>query len=134
MLTNGLFRGEHIHYEYFLESTDTKELAQVRLVGLLVTGSGLLKDSSVLSVGCGIGGTSQYVAKNHSCKVIGIMISGRQVEIAQKLTLEAAKVSRDSVNGSISLGDGSVRFMELDTKNMSDYFTSESSKATFDCV
>jgi tocopherol O-methyltransferase len=130
-----LGRGEHIHHGYFLEPTDTKELAQIRLIDLLLEKSRLPAGSTVLDVGCGIGGTSRLLAKTHGCKVVGVTISGRQVEIARKITLEAAEGAvSEREDGFVKLGDGQVRFLELDAEKMGDYFTSEPNKATFDCV
>ena len=34
----------------------------------------------------------------------------------------------------VSLGNGSVRFVELDAEKMADFFNTEPNKATFDCV
>lgn len=128
--------GEHIHHGYFLTPTDTKEKAQVQLINLLLTQSALSPGSKVLDVGCGIGGTSRFLAMTHGCSVTGVTISGRQVEIAIKLTLEATgKPQERSGQGSrITLGDGSVSFIELDAEKMGDYFTTEPNVATFDCV
>ncbi|KAH8600064.1 S-adenosyl-L-methionine-dependent methyltransferase [Bisporella sp. PMI_857] len=127
--------GEHIHHGYFLDPADTKEVAQVRLIDLLLENSKLAKGSTVLDVGCGIGGTSRHLAKNHGCKVTGVTISGRQVEIAQKITNEAAgPASSDSKDGFTKLGEGAVRFLELDAEKMGDYFTTGVEKSSFDCV
>ena len=129
-------RGEHIHHGYFKESTDTKEKAQVQLIELLLEQSKLPPRSTVLDVGCGIGGTSRYLAKHHGCKVVGLTISGRQVEIAQRLTLETAgtQETKPDANSPVALGDGSVRFVELDAEVMGDFFSNEPEKPTFDCV
>lgn len=133
-------RGEHIHHGYFLTPTDTKERAQVQLIELLLSKSALPIGSSVLDVGCGIGGTSRHLARIHGCDVIGVTISGRQVEIARKLTLEAAGTSEKTDtptpdDGSpIKLGDGSVQFIELDAEKMGEFFTKEGNVKTFDCV
>jgi len=128
-------RGEHIHHGYFLEDTDTKELAQVRLINLLLENSKLPKGSQVLDVGCGIGGTSRFLAKNHGCQVTGVTISGRQVEIARKLTLDLPDTSApESENSFVKLGDGAVKFLELDAEKMGDYFTTDPNKSTYDCV
>jgi tocopherol O-methyltransferase len=128
-------RGEHIHHGYFLEPTDTKEKAQIQLIELLLERSNLPPGSKVLDVGCGIGGTSRYLAKDHGCNVTGVTISGRQVEIARKLSSEVvgAAVTNEK-DGMVKLSDGSVRFLELDAEKMGDFFTSEPNKATFDCV
>lgn len=135
---SNLNRGEHIHHGYFLTPTDTKEKAQVQLIDLLLERSALPVGSSVLDVGCGIGGTSRHLAKNHGCTVTGVTISGRQVEIANRLTLEAAGLpaqkSTDPAPSRTKLGNGSVGFLELDAEKMGDYFMTGENKATFDCV
>lgn len=129
-------RGEHIHHGYYLLPSDTKEVAQIQLIELLLEQSGLPSGSNVLDVGCGIGGTSRYLAKNKECKVTGVTISGRQVEIAKKLTAEEAGSGQAAVEGAdfIKLGDGGVRYVELDAERMGEFFGSETNKKPFDCV
>ncbi|EKD19943.1 methyltransferase domain-containing protein [Drepanopeziza brunnea f. sp. 'multigermtubi' MB_m1] len=128
--------GEHIHHGYFLTASDTKERAQVQLVELLLERSGLPRGSSVLDVGCGIGGTSRHLAKEHGCHVVGVTISGRQVEIACRLTSEASGTQPDTAGAgsATKLGDGSVKFIELDAEKMGAFFTTEPNVGTFDCV
>ncbi len=127
-------RGEHIHHGYFLTPADTKEKAQIQLIELLLERSAIPKGSSVLDVGCGIGGTTRHLAKDHGCKVTGVTISGRQVEIARKLTLEASASQQDGTADIFRLGDGSVRFIELDAEKMGEFFNTEPNVAKFDCV
>jgi tocopherol O-methyltransferase len=136
--------GEHIHHGYFLDSSDTKEVAQTRLISLLLEKSALPTGSTVLDVGCGIGGTSRYLAREKGCKVTGVTISPRQVEIAMQLSAEeASSRSQKAViltnesgeagsGGSIKLGilGGSVKFIELDAEKMGEYFRNE----RFHCV
>jgi tocopherol O-methyltransferase len=127
-------RGEHIHHGYFLTPEDTKEKAQLQLIDLLLERSALPKGSKVLDVGCGIGGTSRFLAKSHDCAVTGVTISGRQVEIAKKITLEAGGSEPSPENQTSKLGSGSVRFIELDAEKMGDFFTSAPNQEKFDCV
>ena len=42
------------------------------------------KDSRVLDAGCGVGGTAIYMAKHFGCKVTGISITERQIELAKE--------------------------------------------------
>lgn len=129
-------RGEHIHHGYFLEPADTKEVAQTRLMDLLLERSELPSGSQVLDVGCGIGGTSRYLAKKLGCSVTGITISGQQVKLARDLSAKEA----GPVEGKIEepdfteIGNGNVRFVELDAEKMGDFFTDPERKTTFDCV
>jgi len=131
--------GEHIHHGYFIDPSDTKEVAQTRLISLLLEKSALPAGSTVLDVGCGIGGTSRYLAREKGCKVTGVTISPRQVEIATKLSAEEASSRRQEAetltNGSdnsMKLGNlgGNVKFIELDAEKMGEYFHNEK----FDCV
>ncbi|KAJ4503983.1 hypothetical protein HRR83_007714 [Exophiala dermatitidis] len=144
--------GQHIHHAYFLSPTDTKETGQTNLINLLLETSGLEPGSTVLDVGCGIGGTTRHLARELGCTVIGITISGRQVQIAQRLTREeAAKLTKTETatsetatpssantdadadaNGFIPLGHrgGKVKYIELDAEKMESVF----SESSFDCV
>lgn len=130
-------RGEHIHHGYFLSPSDTKETAQVRLIELLLDRSKLPAGTTVLDVGCGIGGTTRHLAKKHACNVVGLTISGRQVEMARKLTwkdmVDGQEVV-DPADGPVNFGLGSVRFVELDADEMGNFFNTDPNKATFDCV
>ncbi|KAI0113747.1 tocopherol O-methyltransferase [Nemania sp. FL0031] len=115
--------GQHIHHGYFKSPTETKEEAQVNLIRYLLEISGLPTSASVLDVGCGIGGTSRFLAKEHACKVTGITISGRQVEIAKKLTQAEASNSNSSASPYVYQSGGDCRFLELDAERMLQYFS-----------
>lgn len=128
-------RGQHIHHGLFKSPTETKEEAQVNLVKYLLEISDLPKSSQVLDVGCGLGGTSQYLAKEHGCAVTGITISGRQVEIAKRLALaESTEPSSPEVSALVALGRGKVQFLELDAENMLSHFTTNPPSESFTCI
>ena len=69
-------------------------------------------------------------------------ISGRQVEIARKLTAEASGIDSTAIppatagilGDDVKLGEGSVRFLELDAEKMGDFFTTDPNALKFDCV
>ena len=93
--------------------------------------------ASVLDVGCGIGGTTRYLAAHKACNVTGITISGQQVRIARDLTAKEAGSSGQVIHdGStpLKLNNGTVRFIELDAEKMGDFFTKEPNRKTFDAV
>ncbi|KAL8707146.1 MAG: hypothetical protein Q9225_007816, partial [Loekoesia sp. 1 TL-2023] len=112
--------GEHVHHGYFLEPADTKERAQTRLIELLLDHAQLEEGSTALDVGCGLGGTSRYLAKYHDCKVTGVTISGKQVQMAVKLTMDEAgdHETQGAAGNLIKLARGSVRFIELDAEKL----------------
>jgi tocopherol O-methyltransferase len=76
--------GQHIHHGYWLTGKENKEEASQNLIELLINKSDLKNKSKVLDIGCGIGGTSMYLAKEYGCDVTGITISPVQVEMATK--------------------------------------------------
>ncbi|KAI2642105.1 tocopherol O-methyltransferase [Xylaria nigripes] len=125
--------GQHIHHGYFKSPTETKEEAQVNLISFLLETSALSRGASVLDVGCGIGGTSRFLAKEHACNVTGITISGRQVEIAEKLT--QAETSINSTDTHTYKSGGHCRFIELDAEKMSECFSANGEpRPQFDAV
>jgi tocopherol O-methyltransferase len=144
--------GEHIHHGYWptpeSEASETKETAQLNLIHLLLDSSQVPEKSHVLDVGCGVGGTSRYLASKHGCTVTGITISTKQVEIANRLTkaeaeklhegadaadvADAAAAAAPDADGFVKLGAGKVRFIELDAEKMADYFSGQ--EGTFDAV
>ena len=144
---NKASRGEHIHHGYFTSPTQTKEDAQIQLIHLLLSQSQLRNNSTVLDVGCGIGGTSRYLARTLDCRVTGITISPAQVRIARQLTCKEAGHSKNSEADTaspteyLSVENGAVRFIELDAERMGEYFSASNNPITkgrreelFDCV
>ena len=77
--------GKHVHHGYWMSGDETKEEAQVKLIELLIDLAEIEETQKILDVGCGIGGSSVYLAKHLNADVTGITISSAQVEIANKL-------------------------------------------------
>ena len=80
--------GEHIHHGYWIDGKETKQAAQLQLIDYLAKAAGISQGSTILDVGCGMGGSSVYLAERYHAQVTGITISPVQVEIASR---DAAK-------------------------------------------
>jgi MPBQ/MSBQ methyltransferase len=83
--------GEHIHLGHYGSPPQRKDFltAKSDFVHEMVRwGSleGLPRGTTVLDVGCGIGGSSRILARDYGFSVTGITISPQQVQRAQQLT------------------------------------------------
>lgn len=83
--------GEHIHLGHYGLPPHRKDFLQAKadFVNEMVKWGGLDKlpsGTTVLDVGCGIGGSSRILAKDYGFSVTGITISPQQVQRAQELT------------------------------------------------
>lgn len=83
--------GEHIHLGHYGSPPGRKDFlaAKSDFVHEMVRWGGLDKlpaGTTVLDVGCGIGGSSRILAKDYQFAVTGITISPQQVQRAQQLT------------------------------------------------
>lgn len=73
--------GEHIHHGYW-EGVESPEAAQVRLVERLASLARIPRAARVLDVGCGLGGSALWLARQLGCSVTGLSISPVQVSMA----------------------------------------------------
>lgn len=89
--------GEHIHLGHYGSPPQRKEflVAKSDFVHEMVRWGGLDKlppGTTVLDVGCGIGGSSRILARDYGFAVTGITISPQQVKRARELTPEDLEV------------------------------------------
>ncbi|MFC1648569.1 SAM-dependent methyltransferase [Nanoarchaeota archaeon] len=75
--------GDHIHHGYYITNKESNKQATENLMTLLIDKCNLKKHSKILDIGCGVGGTSIYLANNYNCDVTGITISPVQVAMAE---------------------------------------------------
>lgn len=77
--------GPHIHHGYYENAAGIEpEAAQEKLIEKLTELIDLAPQSRILDVGCGMGASSFYLAKNYQSTVVGITLSKKQVAIAQQ--------------------------------------------------
>lgn len=83
--------GEHIHLGYYGSPPTRRDFLQAKadFVHEMVRWGGLDRfpaGTTVLDVGCGIGGSSRILARDYGFVVTGVTISPNQVQRAQELT------------------------------------------------
>lgn len=77
--------GPHIHHGYYEKDiTLTPVAAQEKLIEKLTEMVNINPNNKVLDVGCGMGGSSLYLAKQYAVQVIGVTLSQKQVAIASQ--------------------------------------------------
>ncbi|MDB5199526.1 MAG: SAM-dependent methyltransferase [Chitinophagaceae bacterium] len=74
-----------LHYGYWDDSTKNFHEALLNINKVLSAKAAISKDDKVLDAGCGIGGSSIWLAKNIGCIVTGISLSEKQVNKANAL-------------------------------------------------
>ena len=83
--------GEHIHLGHYGSPTQRKDFitAKIDFVHEMVNWGNLdrlPRGTTILDVGCGIGGSSRILAKDYGFNVTGVTISPEQVKRARELT------------------------------------------------
>jgi tocopherol O-methyltransferase len=88
--------GEHMHHGYYgatgKEKKDRRQ-AQIDLIEELLNWSGTGQAEQILDVGCGIGGSSLYLAQKFDASVVGITLSPVQASRATERAQEAGLAS-----------------------------------------
>ena len=69
-----LLWGPHIHHGFW-EADESPLVAQIQLTQRLAARAGITGGEQILDVGCGMGGSSIYLARHHACQVTGITLS-----------------------------------------------------------
>lgn len=78
------FWGEHIHHGFWEQDREDSPVreAQERLITRLVAFADVPRGARVLDVGCGLGGSSLWLARHRGCSVLGITLSPVQAALA----------------------------------------------------
>ncbi len=81
-----LKRSRSLHYGYWDSTTKNFHEALLNINKILAAKAAIKKKDKVLDAGCGIGGSTLWLAKNIGCNVTGISLSARQVQTANDLS------------------------------------------------
>lgn len=73
------------------EPGDTLQQAMARTNEIMADRAGVPEGAAVLDVGCGYGATALYLAATRDCRVVGINISEKELELARKRAAEAGR-------------------------------------------
>ncbi len=76
--------GRNMHYGYWDKDIKTQRRASLRFNEVLAETADINEKDYVLDAGCGVGGSSIYLAKTFGCRVTGVTITPRQVDTAYK--------------------------------------------------
>ncbi|HZY89861.1 MAG TPA: methyltransferase domain-containing protein [Gemmataceae bacterium] len=90
-----LFWGDHIHHGYW-EDDEPPAAAQENLIARLAERAAIPRGGRVLDVGCGLGGSSLWLARRLGCSVLGITISPAQCAMASTRAREEGLAERVS--------------------------------------
>jgi tocopherol O-methyltransferase len=77
-----------IHYGYWDEKLKSFPQSLTRMNEVMMEAAAIKPTDKVLDAGCGIGGSSIFLAERLGCNVIGISLSERQVDKAKELALK----------------------------------------------
>lgn len=83
-----------MHYGMWLEDTNTLRKALNNLNAFILSKLDINLGDQILDAGCGIGGTSRYIAKRHDVSVHGITLSGKQVDTANELKKNSSIIGK----------------------------------------
>ena len=85
--------GSHIHHGLW-EADEDPRSAQIQLIDHLADAANLPREADVLDVGCGMGGSSIYLAKTRHSQVTGLTLSRTQQLWARAAALRAGVARR----------------------------------------
>jgi tocopherol O-methyltransferase len=87
--------GEHLHHGYWTEEGLSPQEAQVRLTERVA--AVVPQGAEVLDAGCGLGGSSVWLARERGCRVTGVTLSPAQVKMARARVGKAGLADRVSI-------------------------------------
>ncbi len=84
--------GEHMHHGYYGKAGGyriDRRQAQIDLIEELLHWSGVTSADSIIDLGCGIGGSTLYLAEKYNARLFGVTLSPKQAARATERAKEA---------------------------------------------
>lgn len=73
-----------MHYGFWEDGVKNLKEALIKENFVLANMARVSKDDIVLDAGCGVGGSSIFLAKNFDCQVVGVTLSSNQTDLAKQ--------------------------------------------------
>lgn len=90
-----------IHYGYWDEKVKNFPQSLLRMNEVMMEAAAIKSSDKILDAGCGIGGSSIFLAEKLGCRVTGISLSEKQIDKANQLAKQkgiADKISFETMN------------------------------------
>jgi cyclopropane fatty-acyl-phospholipid synthase-like methyltransferase len=75
-----------LHYGFWYKGTRTLKQALLNTNGFLAEKAQIRPDAKILDAGCGIGGSSIWIAKNLKANVVGLALTEKEINKAKRLS------------------------------------------------
>jgi len=93
--------GDHLHHGYYEPGKTDKsnQQAQVDMIDASLEWAGVTEVKRMVDVGCGLGGSSRYIARKFGCSANGVTLSPFQAQRANEIT------QAEGIDASFQVGD-----------------------------
>ena len=108
-----------MHHGYYVpENRTDHQQAQIDLIDEVLKWAGVTQATSVVDVGCGIGGSSRHIARKFNCPAQGITLSPYQANRGNELAQEQGLADQTKFQVSLS-----TQLCRAKTKNLQNQYT-----------
>lgn len=90
---------QHMHHGFYPKNgpmPSSNQQAQIDMIEQSLSTSNVTSVTSMVDVGCGIGGSSRYISRKFGCSARGITLSPKQAKRANEITEKSGLGSRVS--------------------------------------